>query len=191
MVSLVKNIWLIKLWWSDHNLPKVFPHQYLYYTAIQIHIATIFVVHDSKLSCRVKSSTLAVFVFHNQKKCWPWKLYLCNIVPQNQSGIDNGCVLWFSSLQKGDIINVTKQNDNGLWEGQTMDGRKGHFPFTLVEPLDRHWYVQLTTVILHTKSPTTVTTSTMWCYSFIKLFFVCICNCMCYVFFTLLLYLSI
>ena len=41
-------------------------------------------------------------------------------------------------LQKGEMITVTKQNDNGLWEGQTMDGRKGHFPFTLVEPLDRY-----------------------------------------------------
>ncbi|XP_065901648.1 crk-like protein [Dysidea avara] len=41
-------------------------------------------------------------------------------------------------FKKGDIISVTKQNDNGLWEGQTIDGRKGHFPFTLVEPIDRH-----------------------------------------------------
>lgn len=54
--------------------------------------------------------------------------------------MDRQCPYDPTALQfkKGEIITVTKQNDNGLWEGQTMDGRKGHFPFTLVEPLDRH-----------------------------------------------------
>lgn len=54
--------------------------------------------------------------------------------------MDRQCPYDPTALQfkKGEIITVTKQNDNGLWEGQTVDGRKGHFPFTLVEPLDRH-----------------------------------------------------
>lgn len=47
-------------------------------------------------------------------------------------------IIMVSFLQKGEIVMVTKQNDNGLWEGQTLDGRKGHFPFTLVEPMDGH-----------------------------------------------------
>ena len=36
------------------------------------------------------------------------------------------------SLQQGEIIIVTKRNDNGIWEGE-INGRKGHFPFTSVE----------------------------------------------------------
>ena len=43
--------------------------------------------------------------------------------------------LWYCSiLQAGDVIHVTKQNDNGLWEGE-LGGRTGHFPFTHVEVL--------------------------------------------------------
>ena len=37
-------------------------------------------------------------------------------------------------LQAGDVILVTKQNDNGLWEGE-LSGKTGHFPFTHVEVL--------------------------------------------------------
>nr|WEL12730.1 crk-like protein [Halisarca dujardinii] len=36
------------------------------------------------------------------------------------------------SFSQGDIIKVTKRNDNGIWEGES-NGRKGHFPFTSVE----------------------------------------------------------
>ena len=43
--------------------------------------------------------------------------------------------LWYCpTLQAGDVIHVTKQNDNGLWEGE-LSGRTGHFPFTHVEVL--------------------------------------------------------
>ena len=38
-------------------------------------------------------------------------------------------------LQAGDLILVTKQNENGLWEGE-LNGRSGHFPFTHVELID-------------------------------------------------------
>jgi proto-oncogene C-crk len=36
------------------------------------------------------------------------------------------------SFRQGEIILVTKRNDNGIWEGE-INGRKGHFPFTSVE----------------------------------------------------------
>lgn len=35
----------------------------------------------------------------------------------------------------GDIIKVTKQNENGMWEGE-LNGKHGHFPFKLVEVID-------------------------------------------------------
>lgn len=38
-------------------------------------------------------------------------------------------------LQVGDMIKVTKQNENGMWEGE-LNGKKGHFPFKLVEVVD-------------------------------------------------------
>ena len=37
--------------------------------------------------------------------------------------------------QAGDMIKVTKQNENGMWEGE-MNGKRGHFPFKLVEVVD-------------------------------------------------------
>ena len=37
--------------------------------------------------------------------------------------------------QVGDIIKVTKQNENGMWEGE-LNGKHGHFPFKLVEVID-------------------------------------------------------
>ena len=40
------------------------------------------------------------------------------------------------SFQKGDTIKILKQNDNGIWEGEGPTGKRGHFPFKLVEPLD-------------------------------------------------------
>lgn len=47
-------------------------------------------------------------------------------------------IYFFSFLQKGDIIKILKQNENGVWEGEGPNGKKGHFPFKLVEvePLD-------------------------------------------------------
>ena len=39
------------------------------------------------------------------------------------------------TLQAGDTIKVTKQNENGMWEGE-LNGRKGHFPCKLVEVVD-------------------------------------------------------
>ena len=39
-------------------------------------------------------------------------------------------------FQKGDTIKILKQNDNGIWEGEGPTGKRGHFPFKLVEPLD-------------------------------------------------------
>ena len=41
-----------------------------------------------------------------------------------------------SILQAGDTIKVTKQNENGMWEGE-LNGRKGWFPSKLVEMADR------------------------------------------------------
>ena len=38
-------------------------------------------------------------------------------------------------LEIGDIINVTKMNINGQWEGE-LKGKMGHFPFTHVEFLE-------------------------------------------------------
>jgi hypothetical protein len=38
-------------------------------------------------------------------------------------------------LQAGEIILVTKQNENGLWEGK-LNGKSGHFPFTHVELIE-------------------------------------------------------
>uniref|UniRef100_A0A2P2I5K5 Adapter molecule Crk-like n=1 Tax=Hirondellea gigas TaxID=1518452 RepID=A0A2P2I5K5_9CRUS len=38
-------------------------------------------------------------------------------------------------LERGDIIQVTKTNMNGNWEGE-LNGKKGHFPFTHVEFMD-------------------------------------------------------
>lgn len=44
------------------------------------------------------------------------------------------------TFKEGDVIHVRKQNENGLWEGSVLDGRrkgrKGHFPFTFVELMD-------------------------------------------------------
>lgn len=40
------------------------------------------------------------------------------------------------SFKKGDTIKILKQNDNGIWEGEGPTGKRGHFPFKLVEPLD-------------------------------------------------------
>ena len=40
-------------------------------------------------------------------------------------------------LQEGDIIKVTKKNENGMWEGE-LNNRRGHFPFKLVEVVDNH-----------------------------------------------------
>ena len=41
------------------------------------------------------------------------------------------------TFKEGDMIHVKKQNENGLWEGSVVDGRRkgkrGHFPFTFVE----------------------------------------------------------
>ena len=33
------------------------------------------------------------------------------------------------------MIKVTKQNENGMWEGE-LNGRRGHFPFKLVEVIE-------------------------------------------------------
>lgn len=44
-------------------------------------------------------------------------------------------VLRISLPQVGDIIKVTKQNENGMWEGE-LNGKHGHFPFKLVEVID-------------------------------------------------------
>ena len=41
----------------------------------------------------------------------------------------------YSHTQKGDLILVHKQNENGMWEGQ-INERHGHFPFKLVELVD-------------------------------------------------------
>ena len=38
-------------------------------------------------------------------------------------------------LQVGDLIKVTKKNENGMWEGE-INNRRGHFPFKLVEVVD-------------------------------------------------------
>ena len=40
-------------------------------------------------------------------------------------------------MQSGDLILVTKQNENGVWEGE-LNGKKGHFPFKLVEVVDNN-----------------------------------------------------
>lgn len=48
------------------------------------------------------------------------------------------CLYYFKcnySSQVGDIIKVTKQNENGMWEGE-LNGKHGHFPFKLVEVID-------------------------------------------------------
>jgi hypothetical protein len=39
------------------------------------------------------------------------------------------------SFKAGDMIKVTKQNENGMWEGE-INNRRGHFPFKLVEVID-------------------------------------------------------
>ncbi|XP_064384629.1 crk-like protein [Halichondria panicea] len=39
------------------------------------------------------------------------------------------------SFKSGELIMVTKQNENGVWEGE-LNGRRGHFPFKLVEVVD-------------------------------------------------------
>jgi proto-oncogene C-crk len=39
------------------------------------------------------------------------------------------------SFRAGDIIRVTKQNENGMWEGE-INNKRGHFPFKLVEVVD-------------------------------------------------------
>lgn len=39
-------------------------------------------------------------------------------------------------LEVGDTIKVTKMNINGQWEGE-LNGKKGHFPFTHVEFIDK------------------------------------------------------
>lgn len=46
------------------------------------------------------------------------------------------------SFKTGQIIHVEKQNENGLWEGSIVggDGKRGHFPFTLVELMDSAEY---------------------------------------------------
>jgi hypothetical protein len=45
---------------------------------------------------------------------------------------------------KGDSIHVLHQHANGLWEGRVVSGRNagviGHFPFTLVEPIQPEEY---------------------------------------------------
>ncbi|XP_003384218.1 PREDICTED: crk-like protein [Amphimedon queenslandica] len=37
------------------------------------------------------------------------------------------------SFKKGEIIKILKKNDNGMWEGETSSGKRGHFPFKLVD----------------------------------------------------------
>jgi proto-oncogene C-crk len=46
------------------------------------------------------------------------------------------------SFKADDVIHVTKQNENGLWQGQILggDGKSGHFPFTLVQLMDSAEY---------------------------------------------------
>lgn len=48
------------------------------------------------------------------------------------------------TFKEGDMIHVKKQNENGLWEGSVVDGRRkgkrGHFPFTFVELVDSGEY---------------------------------------------------
>ena len=48
------------------------------------------------------------------------------------------------TFKEGDMIHVKKQNENGLWEGSVVDGRRkgkrGHFPFTFVELVDSGAY---------------------------------------------------
>ncbi|CAI8004229.1 Adapter molecule Crk [Geodia barretti] len=39
------------------------------------------------------------------------------------------------SFKAGDMIKVTRQNENGMWEGE-INNRRGHFPFKLVEVVD-------------------------------------------------------
>ena len=42
-----------------------------------------------------------------------------------------------SYKQRGEIITILKQNENGMWEGESnTSGKRGHFPFKLVELLD-------------------------------------------------------
>lgn len=41
----------------------------------------------------------------------------------------------FFAIQKGDLIKVTKQNDNGIWEGE-LNGKTGEFPMSHVELID-------------------------------------------------------
>lgn len=49
--------------------------------------------------------------------------------------INCGNTILFVLQQVGDVIKVTKQNDNGMWEGE-LNGKQGHFPFKLVEVID-------------------------------------------------------
>lgn len=39
------------------------------------------------------------------------------------------------TLHEGEIVCVTKTDISGCWEGE-VNGRRGHFPFKYVEPLD-------------------------------------------------------
>ncbi|KAH8406410.1 hypothetical protein KR222_005845 [Zaprionus bogoriensis] len=52
-----------------------------------------------------------------------------------QSRVPNAYDKTALKLEVGDVINVTKTNINGQWEGE-INGRKGHFPFTHVEFID-------------------------------------------------------
>jgi len=60
------------------------------------------------------------------------KLKAQAIMDRNPSAYDHK----FLSFKAGDSIIVTKQNDNGLWEGE-CEGRKGLFPFNHVRLLDQ------------------------------------------------------
>ncbi|EGD73703.1 crk-like protein [Salpingoeca rosetta] len=59
--------------------------------------------------------------------------------------MDRGSNAWDPTslaFKENDIIQITKQNANGLWEGKIMDqdGNVGHFPFVMVELLDSGAY---------------------------------------------------
>lgn len=68
------------------------------------------------------------YMYKSVSSLFPVYVYVCRLH-----------ILWncapISSLQAGDVIKVTKQNENGMWEGE-LNNRKGHFPFKLVEVVD-------------------------------------------------------
>lgn len=70
----------------------------------------------------------------------PLKAVTCGqcscLTPTSFKASNHRSMKYFFLLQKGDLLKVTKQNENGIWEGE-LNGKSGEIPMshvTLIDP---------------------------------------------------------